>query len=113
VFDTAKRLGGGLGERAGSLLGSYREPVMYNLAVAREIVKQVYRAENLKPPTSLDAVKDAYLTLWSRARNPQYWRDVLRSGEWTKLGIYALEAYGIFKIGEIIGRRHLVGYKLD
>lgn len=23
-----------------------------------------------------------------------------------------LEAYGIFKIGEIIGRRNLVGYKL-
>lgn len=24
-----------------------------------------------------------------------------------------LEAYGIFKIGEIIGRRNLVGYKLE
>lgn len=29
------------------------------------------------------------------------------------MGIYAVEAYGIFKIGEMIGRRHVVGYKLD
>jgi F-type H+-transporting ATPase subunit g len=31
----------------------------------------------------------------------------------SSLGVLqGLEAYGIFKIGEIIGRRNLVGYKL-
>lgn len=28
------------------------------------------------------------------------------------MALYAVEAYGIFKIGEMIGRRHVVGYKL-
>lgn len=38
---------------------------------------------------------------------------MIQSGEWKKYGIYAIEAYGIMKIGEMIGRRHIVGYKLD
>ncbi|KAJ9102939.1 hypothetical protein QFC19_004495 [Naganishia cerealis] len=29
------------------------------------------------------------------------------------LSFNGLEAYGIFKVGEIIGRRNLVGYKLE
>ena len=94
-------------------LTAYREPVVYNLAVARELLKQVYLAENLRPPTSLDVVLGAYKSAFNAARNPAWWRETLRSGYWAKLGIYALEAYGIFKIGEIIGRRKLVGYKLQ
>jgi len=100
-----------LGKRAGSLLGGYREPLLYNLAVAREIVKQVYRAESLQPP-SLDAIQQAYKTLWARASDPVYLREIVGNGEITRVGVYALEAYGIFKIGEIFGRRSLVGYDL-
>jgi len=94
------------------MLGSYRQPVMYNLSIARELLKQVYVAERLQPPTDLVVVRNAYSTLWSRASNPAYWREILSSGEWTKVGIYAVEAYGIFKIGEILGRRSLVGYNI-
>jgi len=102
--------------------------MVYNLTVARELLKQVYVAERLQPPTDLAVVRSAYSTLWSRASNPAYWRGILNSGEWTKVGIYALEAYGIFKvrltlsmasqsltyqqIGEILGRRSLVGYNI-
>ena len=28
----------------------------------------------------------------------QYWRDLARSGDLAKVGIYAVEAYGIFKV---------------
>jgi len=86
---------------------------MYNLSVARELLKQVYVAERLRPPTDLVVVRNAYSTLWNRASSPVYWRGILSSGEWAKVGIYAVEAYGIFKIGEILGRRSLVGYNVQ
>ncbi|EPQ53923.1 hypothetical protein GLOTRDRAFT_77787 [Gloeophyllum trabeum ATCC 11539] len=110
--ETAKKMLGPAGEKASTLLGSYKQPLLYNLAVAREILKQVYVAERLQPPTSLSAITNAYSTLWARASNPAYWREVLRNGEWKRIGVYGLEAYGIFKIGEILGRRSLVGYDL-
>jgi len=102
-----------VGERVGGWLGSYREPLVYNLSVGRELLKQVYLAERLQPPTSFSTIQSAYQTLWSRASNPSYWREILRNGEWQRVGVYALEAYGIFKIGEMIGRRHIVGYKVE
>jgi hypothetical protein len=66
--------------------------------VTREILKHVYTAERLQPPTSLGAVLGTYSTLWARARSIGYWRDVVRSGEYARLGVYAIEAYGIFKV---------------
>jgi len=77
---------------------AYQQPVKYNLAVAREVLKHVYTAERLRPPTSLGAVFGTYGTLWGRARSFGYWREVVRSGEYARLGVYALEAYGIFKV---------------
>jgi F-type H+-transporting ATPase subunit g len=71
---------------------------MYNLSVARELLKQVYVAERLQPPTDFAAVRSAYSTLWSRASSQAYWRGILSSGEWAKVAIYAVEAYGIFKV---------------
>ncbi|TFY66137.1 hypothetical protein EVG20_g4953 [Dentipellis fragilis] len=105
-----QKLMGPLGERFGSLLGAYRQPLTYNLSVAREVLKQIYIAERARAPASLAQVSSAYSTLFARARSPAYWRELLRSGEWARVGVYAVEAYGIYKIGEIVGRRSLVGY---
>jgi hypothetical protein len=80
------------------LPSAYRQPVVYNLSVARELLKQVYVAERLQPPSDLAVLRNAYSTLWSRASSPAYWRGILNSGEWAKVGIYAVEAYGIFKV---------------
>ena len=71
---------------------------MYNLSVGREILKQVYLAERLQPPTSVNAITSAYKSIWSNAINPAYWREILRTGEYKRVGVYALEAYGIFKV---------------
>ncbi|OCH94845.1 hypothetical protein OBBRIDRAFT_721909 [Obba rivulosa] len=109
---TGKRLLGPVGERLGGMLGAYRQPLVYNAAVAREFLKQVYVTERLQPP-SLSTFLDVYATLWARAKNPAYWRELVQSGEWTKVGLYAVEAYGIFKVGEIIGRRSLIGYNVQ
>ena len=70
----------------------------YNFSVFREIVKQVYVAERLQPPTSLATVQSAYSTLWARAISPTYWREAAQNGELARIGVYGLEAYGIFKV---------------
>ena len=76
---------------------AYRQPITYNFTVAREFLKQVYLAERLQPPTSASTWQNAYSTIWSRARNPAYYREIYRTGEYAKIGVYALEAYGICK----------------
>ncbi|KAI0050473.1 hypothetical protein FA95DRAFT_1555593 [Auriscalpium vulgare] len=113
VWESAQKFLGPVGDRLSGLLGSYRQPIVYNLKVTRELFKHIYVAERLQPPTSLAQVQSAYSTLWQRAASPSYWREAARTGEWQRVGVYAVEAYGIYKIGEIIGRRSVVGYKLD
>lgn len=112
ALECAKKTLTPVGDRVGVLLGSYRQPLLYNLSVSRELLKQIYIAENLAPPRSLSTVLDAYSTLWARVRDTGYWRTIFSNGEWARVGVYAVEAYGIFKIGEILGRRSLVGYDL-
>jgi F-type H+-transporting ATPase subunit g len=80
------------------MYAAYQQPVKYNLAVAREVLKHVHAAERLQPPASLVAVLRTYGTLWARARSVGYWREVVRSGEYARLSVYALEAYGISNV---------------
>ncbi|KAI0806048.1 mitochondrial ATP synthase g subunit-domain-containing protein [Irpex lacteus] len=110
--ETAQKFLGPVGERAAGFLGAYRQPIVYNYQVAREFLKQIYIAERLQPP-SLSTVQSVYKSLWANATSPAYIRELVSSGAYLKVGVYAVEAYGIFKIGEIIGRRNLVGYKLE
>ncbi|KAB5592525.1 F-type H+-transporting ATPase subunit g [Ceratobasidium theobromae] len=113
ALEVSKQLGGRVGEQVGGWLGAYREPLTYNFAVARAFLRQVYIAEGLAPPTSTEAFTSVYRTLFERAKNPAYWREIGQSGEWAKVALYGIEAYGIFHIGQMIGRRHIVGYKLN
>lgn len=87
---------------------AYREPIVYNLAVVREIGKQVYINEKLAPPTSLPAIRAAYEDFYHKASDASWWRSLFESGDWKRVALYALEAYGIFTIGEMIGRRWAV-----
>ncbi|KXN90578.1 ATP synthase subunit g, mitochondrial [Leucoagaricus sp. SymC.cos] len=97
------------GQKLGNLLGGYKEPLVYNFSVAREVVKRIYIGEALQPP-SLSRFAEAYRQIWSNAIQAAYWRGLVQSGRVTQFGIYGLQAYGIFKIGEILGRRHIIGY---
>ena len=69
----------------------------YNLQVTREVLKQVYVTERLRIPHWTTFVSE-YGSLWSRVRNPAFLRELTRSGEWMKVGVYAVEGYGIFKV---------------
>jgi hypothetical protein len=76
---------------------AYREPVIYNLAVTRELFKQIYIKEGLHPP-SIAAFREAYSSIWSQVTNPGFVGGLLRSGEIGRVGIHGLQAYGIFKV---------------
>lgn len=81
---------------------AYADPIIYNLKVVGHVAKQVYIAESLAPPKSLSTIVDAYKTFYSRAINKDYYQRLLKTGEWKKVAIYGLEAYGIFTIGEMV-----------
>lgn len=66
------------------------------------VLKQVYIAESLAPPKSLNALTSSYKTLYSRVIDANYFPSIIKSGEWKKVGVYAVEAYGIFTIGEMV-----------
>ncbi|EMR10574.1 hypothetical protein PNEG_01279 [Pneumocystis murina B123] len=88
---------------------NYRVLFEYNAQVARELIKQVWIQERLKPP-SVAEIKYTYRKI-PQYTNISYFYS-LSQKEWIRLGIFSLQVYGFFKIGEIIGRRHIVGYKI-
>ena len=110
---------------------AYKQPLLYNFAVTREVIKQIYIREGLQPP-SLSTIRSAYASLWSQITTPGLLRNLIQSGQVGRVGVYGLQAYGIFKVlvirpafaraqykfyltfqvGEILGRRSLVGYDL-
>jgi len=112
AFEVGKKYSGSTGERVAGFWSSYQGQIFYNLQVARELLKQIYVAERLKPPTSFAEIQQVYRLLWQKGSSITYWREIANNGEWKRIGIYGLEAYGIFHIGEMIGRRHVVGYQL-
>ncbi|CEQ41818.1 SPOSA6832_03569 [Sporobolomyces salmonicolor] len=104
----ASQLFGNISQKAGDALGSYKEPIFYNAAVAKEFAKQVYQAEKLGPP-SLAQASYTYQQFFRQAPQFSFWQKLYESGEYKRWLLYAVEAYGIFSIGEMIGRRHIVG----
>lgn len=80
----------------------YADPLIYNAKVAGHVAKQVYIAESLAPPKSFAAVQEAYQTMYNRAKDASFWQRLVQTGEWKKFAIYAVEAYGIWTIGEMV-----------
>lgn len=83
----------------------YADPLIYNAKVAGHVAKQVYIAESLAPPKSFAAVQEAYQTMYNRAKDASFWQRLVQTGEWKKFAIYAVEAYGIWTIGEMVSAR--------
>ncbi|PWN18226.1 hypothetical protein BCV69DRAFT_239923, partial [Microstroma glucosiphilum] len=111
--DKLREMAGPMGKKVQGMLGGYADPLIYNARFVGAVLKQVYIAESLAPPKSLNALTSSYKTLYSRVIDANYFPSLIKSGEWKKVGVYAVEAYGIFTIGEMLGRRSLVGYKLE
>lgn len=85
--------------------------------VVGELGKQVYIKEGMAPPTSAQLKSVAEL-LQSQAKTaftqPEKIVNTLKEKplEYSvKFGIAAVQVFGLFSLGEIIGRRHVIGYK--
>jgi F-type H+-transporting ATPase subunit g len=65
------------------------------------------------PSPSLPPELTTVRHFFQQAPNVSFWKELYKSGEYKRWLVYGLEAYGIFKLGEMIGRRHMVGYKLE
>ena len=73
LSERAQAIGASVLKVAERALGSYAEPVMYNLKVAGSIAKQVYIAEKLAPPTSLSQIQAAYRQIWACVSKASWW----------------------------------------
>lgn len=113
VADRVKAVGNSLGQVAQRALGKYAEPLVYNAKVVGSLAKQVYIMEKLAPPTSFSVVADAYRKIFASVTSPTWWTHTVPAGDWKKLALYGTEALGFFSIGEIIGKRRIVGYSID
>lgn len=86
---------------------------MYNAKVAGALAKQVYISEKLAPPSSVSAVVSAYKKIIQSVSSPTWWSHTMPAGDWKKVALYGTEALGLFSIGEIIGKRRIIGYSID
>lgn len=86
-------------------------PILYNAKVAGQIAKQVYIREGMAPPSGsqFEAAKESVLKFSKAARSPSTWKNLSKE-QYLKAGLVTAEVYTFFMIGEIIGRRNLVGY---
>jgi F-type H+-transporting ATPase subunit g len=82
---------------------------MYWGRVTKELGKEVYTKENLAPPK---------LTQWDSARKEFWqlfvWRNVRewKMNDVAKGAVVGVELLGLFTIGEVVGRRSLIGYNV-
>ncbi|KAI8991553.1 mitochondrial ATP synthase g subunit-domain-containing protein [Mycotypha africana] len=86
-----------------------KQPVCYNAKVAAEIVKQVYTKEGMAFPTGAqlaEAQKTIEQTLKIQNLRNLTFKDAAKGG------VLFAEIYTFFLIGEIVGRRNLVGYNV-
>lgn len=103
--------------RFGPKASSYLTQTVYYGKVTSELAKQVYWREGLQIP-SLRDFSFVYRNLWADAmhayKNPNLIKKQITSlnvKQGLKYGAYGIQILGFYSVGEIIGRRKLVGYK--
>lgn len=113
---------GKMGGRTGALvkkIESLGPPTKHALLVSKELAKTVWRERKMSPPsltefiTHLQSFPDIFRTkVLPTLTNPQLLREKLSDREALKKGgIIAAELMGFFTVGEIIGKRKIVGFR--
>lgn len=89
---------------------------VYYSKVVGEVSKQVYLKEGLQPPSVADFQK-VYTQLYKQALEfafkPKQALSMFKNvqkNEVLRFGAYGVQLAGLFSLGEIIGRRKVVGY---
>ncbi|KAG9300685.1 hypothetical protein G9A89_023483 [Geosiphon pyriformis] len=99
-----------------------QEPIIYNFKVVKETAKEVWVKEDLSPPNKKE-FDIAWSNIvkqynWLRNELPNLDSETLKRlflKEPRQYAIYAVrsfEVFSLFVVGEIIGRRSLIGYKV-
>lgn len=90
---------------------------VYYGKVGAELSKQVYLKEKLQPP-SIDEFKRAYIGLYhislfyaSRPKDIVNLVKAFKKDDYIKYTAFFVQLLGFYSVGEIVGRRKLVGYK--
>ncbi|BFZ62024.1 ATP synthase subunit G atp20 [Saitoella coloradoensis] len=102
---------GSASSQASGLVGkvlSFKDPVIYWGKVGGEIAKQVYTKEKMSPPNVAEA-QSAVQNVLVQLRNPETFKNASQQ-DYIKWVVYAIELMGFFAVGEMIGRRNMVGY---
>lgn len=94
---------------------------LYYTKVAGELAKYVWLKEGMSPPSSAELqkvftsdLKALYAQALESSRNPAKVAAYVRgfkSDDYIRGGAIVVQLLGIFALGEIIGRRHVYGYK--
>lgn len=113
MLSRVQNIGVKLTARATNLLSS----TVYYGKVGAELSKQVYKTEKLQPPT-LNEFKTVYTKIFNKSlyyvERP---KDVINCAskitkdDVLKYGIFGIQLLGFYSVGEVIGRRKLVGYR--
>lgn len=89
---------------------------IYWTKVTGELAKQIYLKEKLSPP-SIAEFQSVYQTLYKKAleysTKPKEVLSIaknLTKNDFLNYGAIGVQIVGLFSLGEIIGRRQLVGY---
>ncbi|KAH3675721.1 hypothetical protein WICMUC_002513 [Wickerhamomyces mucosus] len=89
---------------------------IYWSKVVGELSKQVYLKEKLSPP-SIAEIREVYYNIYDQFLRLTYRPNEVISfiknfgkNEFITYGSYAVQIFGLFSLGEIIGRRQIVGY---
>ncbi|KAI9271363.1 mitochondrial ATP synthase g subunit-domain-containing protein [Sporodiniella umbellata] len=88
---------------------AFQKPAVYNTKVAIEIAKHVYKKEGMAFPTGAQFT-EAQQTL-QNSLNLKTLKN-LSFADAAKAGVVFAEIYTFFLLGEIIGRKNLIGYNV-
>lgn len=65
----------------------YKDPLIFNFKVAGSLLRQVYQAEKLAFPTSLNTWARAYAEIYGKASHGAWWKETLKNGTWAGVGV--------------------------
>ena len=101
-------------QKATTFAATLFKHTLYALKVGQQVALRVYEKEKMSPPStnelsqSVTALQSVFKAAFKMAKSKQ-----LPNAEQLKsTGRVGLELVGFFTIGEIIGRRNLIGYKI-
>jgi len=106
---------GGPAAKVAKKIESLIPPTVYYSKVGLEMGKIVFRARSMAPP-SLETMQATWKQIYAQSKTFELnhavqWAQSLTKKDAAAVGVVVAEVIGFFTVGEIIGKRKLVGYR--